>query len=156
MQLRRKLEAKIVDKIKEIDKLQLSIAQAEAYLEGLQDTLKMFPAEGVSLAISVPSLRAGSDLARVREILLKYGKSMHINEIIISLGKEITRNTKGALAGSLGAYVRKHEIFTRTGPNLFGLIEFGGKEVHFAPDEQVEELPPDDFGIGAPTSCQVE
>jgi hypothetical protein len=39
----------------------------------------------------------------------------------------LNKSTRAAVAGSLSAYVRNGEIFTRPAPNTFGLIEFGGK-----------------------------
>ena len=52
------------------------------------------------------------------------GKPLHISDLLVALGKETDHDNRAALSGSLSAYVRKHEIFTRPAPNTFGLVEF--------------------------------
>lgn len=139
MYLRRKLEAKVADQQRKIGELERGLAEARAYLAGLQDSLKLLPQEGGSMVTE--SLREGSDLARVRDLLRKEGKPLHIDELLKRMGKEVSRNSKGGLGGSLGSYVRKGVIFTRPGPNLFGLVEF---EAQSQPEE-----PPASFGLSA-------
>ena len=46
---------------------------------------------------------------------------MHISEILAAIGVENTKNTRVSLVGSLGSYVRKGQVFSRPGPNIFGL-----------------------------------
>ena len=58
------------------------------------------------------------------------------------MGKKVTRDTKASLAGSLAAYVRKGEIFTRPAPNTYGLVELG----HNEHEDELEEQPPTGFG----------
>ena len=65
---------------------------------------------------------------------------MHIEEILKGMGKEVNRNSKGGLGGSIGMYVRKGIVFTRPGPNIFGLVEFETPSI---------EEPPPDFGTPA-------
>jgi uncharacterized coiled-coil protein SlyX len=140
MYLRRKLEAKVADQQRKISELERQVAEARAYLAGLQDSLKLLPQEGGS---AVPeTLREGSDLAKARELLRKEGKPLQIDELLKRMGKEVSRNGRGALGGNLGSYVRKGLIFTRPGPNLFGLVEF---ETQPQPEE-----PPATFGLSAP------
>jgi len=66
---------------------------------------------------------------------------MHVNELLMAIGLEKTKNARVSLVGSLGAYVRKGVVFTRPGPNIFGLVEMAatGNE----PDQQVL---PETFG----------
>jgi hypothetical protein len=69
---------------------------------------------------------------------------MHISALLDAIGIQNTKKARVSLVGSLGAYVRKGSVFTRSGPNTFGLIEFeGGSERIVQP-----ELPglPEDFG----------
>ena len=145
MQLRKKLESRVVDQVKKIADLQLALAESKAYLAALQDTLKLMPTQGEHIT-AVPVLRDGTDLAKVRNLLRTEGKHLHINDILKRLGKEVTRNNKAALGGSISTYVRKGHMFTRPAPNSFGLVEFevqGGG--HTEAEAEVE--PPDDFGL---------
>jgi len=50
---------------------------------------------------------------------------MHITELLEAIGKPGDRMNRSALGGSIAAYVRKGEIFTRPAPNTFGLLELG-------------------------------
>jgi hypothetical protein len=47
---------------------------------------------------------------------------MHIGAILTAIGVENTKSARVSLVGSLGAYVRKGSVFTRPGPNIFGLV----------------------------------
>lgn len=136
--LRRKLESKVAEQRKSIAGQELQLAKDKAYLEGLLDSLKLFPADGTTSVAA--TLRENSELAKAREILRTAGKPLHVDELLKRLGKEASRNTKGALAGSLGSYAKKGSIFTKTAPNTFGLVEFESSSA-------VEE-PPEDFGTG--------
>jgi len=131
-------------KVQEIADLERQIDMAKAYLQAIQDSIKALPKEFVaqSNGEDAPSeLRPGTLLARTRDVIQKHGKPMHITEILSELGVENTKSAKVSLVGSLGSYVRKGQIFSRPGPNRFGLI---GMKM---PGEQ-QGLPglPDEFG----------
>lgn len=149
MDFRAKIKDRISNKSQEIRELEIQLRESRSYLAGLQDALDMTPEEptrttkvespdevpAVAATVALRSggvLRPGSDLAKTRDLLLGVGKPLHISEILAGIGKEITRNNRDSLAGTLGPYVRRDEIFKRAGPNTFGLTEF--------PDE-VEEGP---------------
>lgn len=134
---RNRIENKIKQKEQEIHELEINIMQAKSYLLALNDMLKMLPRE--NNGPSKPMLRAGTEMAKVRDLLELIGKPMHLNEILKSMGKENTKNTRAALAGSLAGYVRKGVIFTRPAPNTFGLIDFES----ISSDD---DGPPDGFG----------
>ena len=142
MYLRRKLEAMIAGQQKKIADLERQIAEGKAYLSGLQDSIKLLPQEGGS-PDSEAVLREGSALAKARDILRKAGKPLHVEDILKHMGKEVNRNNKGGLGGSIGSYARKGLIFTRPAPNTFGLAEFDS--------ETSSEQPPEDFGTTALT-----
>ena len=133
MTLRGQLERKIQAKNQEIAKLESELLESRSYVQGLQDALKLLPRDDANNAGKI--LRPGSDMAKARERLLKEGKPLHIDEILKALGKG--KEHKASISGSLGNYVRKGEIFTRPGPNIFGLKEF----------ETESGEPPEDFGI---------
>lgn len=130
----RQILQKLYDKkLAEITELESQLAQAKAYLQAIQDSIKAMPRES---ADAEQSLRAGSGLARTREILKLSGKPMHISEILKAMGKPVDKKNRLSLSGSLATYARRKEIFVRTAPNTFGLLEFGS-----APKEQTEDLP---------------
>ena len=136
---RRQIEAMIEKKEQEIQGLEESIKEANVYLQALRDVLKKFPKDAGGDEKAGLSLRAGSMVAQAREIILKSNRPLHVDEILKAQGKELTRDNRTGLGGSLSAYVRKGEIFTRVAPNTFGLLvlDFRGP---------VETEPPEGFG----------
>jgi hypothetical protein len=97
--------------------------------------------------IRAGALRPGSGMAKVREFILEKGRPGHVTELLEALGRPATREARASLSGSLAAYVRKGEIFTRPSPNTFGLIELGhDNEDDAGPDNE----PPVDFGEDEP------
>ena len=134
-------------KMQEIADLEQQIALARSYLQALQDSMKALPKETPSQANgddSATDLRPGTLLARTRDALQKHGKPLHITEILAVLGIENTKNARVSLVGSLGAYVRKGQVFSRTGPNIFGLI--GMKPQFESTKGEQTTLLPDEFG----------
>jgi hypothetical protein len=119
-------------------------AGTEAYIQALQDTIKVLPRDSSEVKPE-HILRAGGALARVRDLILLHGKPQHASDILRALGKPIEKKSRASLTSALGAYVRRGEIFVRTAPNTFGLIELG----HTATSE---EEPPSGFGKPRPTS----
>ncbi len=141
MELRKELKRKIERKQAEIRQweeqtreLSARVREGLAYVSGLEETLKLLPKE--TAAETAMALRPDSALAKAREIILKAGKPLHIAELLKALDRPINHNTRAALSGSLAAYVRKNEVFTRPAPNTFGLVEL----------ERLTDEPPADFG----------
>ena len=64
--------------------------------------------------------------------------------ILRGVGEEETAANRATLSGSLSAYVRKGEVFTRPAPNVFGLVEFATKKTNGTPG------PPPNFGTDDP------
>ena len=139
MSIRREIEKRIEKKQAELAGLQKQIAEASAYIQAMHDVLKLHTKEGNGDSAPVHSLREGSDLSKVRNMILKEGHPIHINEILKGLGKEDTNSNRTSVAGSLGSYVRRSKIFTRPAANTFGLIETG--------EHSQEPIPPPTFGI---------
>lgn len=110
-----------------------------AYIQGLKDTLRHLPKIPDKSSNGQATLRAGSDIAKAREIILKEGKPMHIAEIIKRLGKDLTKQNRASLSSYIGSFVRKGEYFTRPAPNTFGLVEF-------EPAAASADEPPAEFG----------
>ena len=147
MGLRESFQRLIEKKQEEIRDLEIRVREGHAYVQALQDSVRLLPKDDSKPLNSKDSstLRGGSNLAQAREILLTARQPLHVNDILAKMGKPIDQATRVSLVGTLGSYSRKGRIFTRTGPNIFGLIEFndsngGGSEVKEASDL------PDNFG----------
>ncbi len=126
-------------KSQEIDDLERQIEMARVYLQAIQDSIKALPREispnidGDSKAV----LRPGTLLSKARDAIHRNGKPMYIEDLLAAIGSENTKSARVSLVGSLGSYVRKRVIFTRPGPNIFGLI---GMEANI-PAGIAEQLP---------------
>jgi hypothetical protein len=138
---RQKIEERLQKKRAEVSALEDKLKSAKIYVTALSDVLKMLGGEHEAIE-SETKLRPGSAVAQARDIILERGEPVHLDEILNAMGKEATRDSKASLAGSIAAYVRRDEIFTRPAPNTFGLVELGHESVF---DEEVTE-PPAGFG----------
>jgi hypothetical protein len=134
MNARDQLQKLLDRKQQEINDLEIQIEKAKAYAQALQDSMKFLPKENGQTQVL---LRPGSALARAQDILRKAGKPLHISEILKALNEKPDKRV--SLSGSLSAYVRNGQIFTRPAPNTFGLIEMS--ELAYVSDEI-----PEDFG----------
>jgi hypothetical protein len=152
MALREELHKKIDKKRREIADLESKAKAAAVYILALEDTLKML-ADGVELQ-SRPSpvadvLRTGSKTDRAREILRTAGVPLHVSKLLELMGEKSDQDSRAALVGSLGAYVRDGKIFSRTAPNTFGLIEMNEVPPNGPPPGfGLEETGQQDDGIG--------
>ncbi len=125
---RRRIDERIARKEEEIKELEMKLREARAYVQALQDVAKLMPRESLEGTSSEGDavLRAGSSVAEARDAIKAAGRPLHILDILKVLGKEPTRNNRAAVSGSLAAYVRRGEIFTRPRPNTFGLRDMEG------------------------------
>src|SRR4051812_13115613 len=125
MGFRQELEKRIEKKRAEINGLSTKLKEAEIYVQALEDTLKLLPRGGgdlIDTAASAPSpLREGSTIARAKDAIESAGRPLHISALLKAIGKPDDKDSRAALAGSIGAYVRKGEVFTRPAPNTFGV-----------------------------------
>jgi hypothetical protein len=144
MNERRRIEERLRKKEQEIQTLEEQVKDARVYIQALQDVLKMLPKEPDGESSPESVLRPGSTVAQARKIIKTRGNPVHIDDILKMLGKDVTRENKAALSGSLAAYVRRGEIFTRPAPNTFGLVEMDKP-----PTLQAE--PPPHFGEDSPS-----
>ena len=140
MKFRDDLLKRIEKKEMEIRELEMQMAAANAYLQALQETVRLLPKDPLAGPASPAQvLRPGSAMARSREAILNAGKPLHITELLKALGRPVDKNSRVSLSGSLSAYVKRSEVFTRPAPNTFGLIELNHSEM---PDDE----PPANFG----------
>jgi hypothetical protein len=122
------------------------IREANSYIQALDEMLRLLPKESATPAQNSPpqfTLRSGTTVARIKEILEEAGKPLHISTILKALDRPINNSTRAAVAGSISSYMRKGEIFTRPAPNTFGLIKFDKTQ----PDANKHPQPPPNFGI---------
>jgi hypothetical protein len=139
---RKRIEERLRKKQAEVTALEEKIKAAKVYINALQDVLKMIGRDADDVEEPEAKLRPGSSVAQAREAILARGEPMHLDDLLGSMGKDVNQSNKASLGSSLAAYVRDNEIFCRTAPNTFGLIELGHQD---APEE-TEEEPPAGFG----------
>ena len=137
MGLRDNFQKLIDKKQQEIRNLEIQMREASAYIQALQDSMKLLPRDAEVGSDSEHSLREGSTLAKTRDLLRHSGTPLPISEILKLLGKPQDKKHRISLAGTLSGYARKGRVFTKTAPNTFGLIEFGPS----GESTQEEELP---------------
>jgi hypothetical protein len=121
-----KFEERIRRKELDIQELEMQIREARSYMRGLQEALKILPRESADRGTEGGEdvLRPGTMVAAARGALQQFGRPLHLLDILTAIGKEPNGANRASLGGSLSAYVRKAQIFTRPGPNTFGLVEF--------------------------------
>jgi hypothetical protein len=144
MSERKIIEGQLSKKVAEIQALEEKLKSARVYARALEDILKELDKSTSATPASAESdvsLRRGSSVDQARAVILERGTPIYIDDLLEALGKEVTRETKASLTGSLAAYVRREEIFTRPAPSTFGLIELR----HFEIAEESNE-PPAAFG----------
>ena len=130
------------------------ISTAQITISELQSLYNLIPSADVNGA--QPSFRQNSDGWLVHRLLLEAGAALYIDEILVQLGREITPDSKASLAGQLGGYVRKGQVFTRPAPNTFGLREW---EVNGHKEESVEPAPlelSDDDALPLPGALRLD
>jgi hypothetical protein len=125
---KRKIEAKIAEEEDAIDKIGSKITGAKAKQAAFQETLKILPKNGSDAAQK--ELRPNTELAKVRDVLLKEAKPLTLDEIILGIGKSSDdkrddKSRKISLRGSLRGYAKEGKFFTiEEAADTFGLIEF--------------------------------
>lgn len=146
MSERKVIEDKIRRKRNEISTLEDKLKAAKVYIKALNDVLDILEKSDEADAPE-PKLRKGSLVDQAREVILERDEPVHLDDLLRAMGKDVTRDSKGSLNGSLAAYVRNEDIFVRTAPATYGLIELS-----HAPedDEDQDEAPPAGFGSTSP------
>lgn len=130
---------RIERKEQEIWDLEMQLREARVYLQALQDSLKLFPREPNGEEVV---LRPGSTVARARDVIKEAGNALHLTQILEIMGKPTDKKHRLSLGGSLSAYARRGEVFTRPAPNTFGLVAFG----NVSATQEVRNDPPEFFG----------
>jgi len=123
----RRLQEKVKKEQSSVGHIEAAIVDAKGRVSAFEEALRLFPKEGEET-----ELRAGTQLAQVRDILRTHGKAMALTEILKAIGSEGNESKRNSLRGSLAGYARDGRVFTKEpAPDTFGLIEFGngGKSV---------------------------
>jgi hypothetical protein len=136
------IQDKIKKKEQEIQSLEDKLRTAKVYLNALHDISKAISKESHTNT-ETAVLREGSAVTQARDFILRKGQPVHINDLLEGLGREMTRESRASLTSSIAAYVRRGEVFTRSAPNTFGLIELGHTN---STDSEGQSEPPDGFG----------
>jgi hypothetical protein len=143
MKARKDIERRIEKENQRITDLRSQIERGEAFIQGLHEALKMLPKDENN---SKPrkgkgALRAGSDMAKIRDLIQQAGKAMYISDLVTGLGKPNTKANRLSIASSLSRYVRANEIFKRVKPSTFALRDMEDlPEVELPPDFGAEEI----------------
>jgi len=145
MDARKDIESRIGRERQKITELQKQIESTESFIRGLQEALKILPRDGtIRSSRRSMTIRQGSDVAKIRDLIRKNGGPMHIGELVTGIGRQDTKANRMSLSGSLGRYVRRNSVFCRTGPNQFSLIDMeGNSATRLPPDFGTEEIPSD-------------
>lgn len=137
MGIRENFQKLINKKQQEVTELELQIREAKAYIQGLEDSMKLLPRD--ANAAVEHTLRPDSSLAKTRDAIKAAGAPMPIADILKAIGKPQDKKHRVSLAGTLSGYARNGKVFTKTAPNTFGLIELR------VPTGDEDELP-EEFG----------
>jgi len=154
MILQKKFSRQIEKKHKEIEELkckireiELSIREAEAYIQAFEDMMKHLPKTGDDEERF--TVRVGSAIDLARKVLEQSGVPLHVDDLLIKMGREAGKSGRQALSGQLSHYVRQNRIFTRTAPNTFGLKQWLGESDDMDNEQDDQDSNPDipgDFG----------
>jgi hypothetical protein len=138
MGMRENLQKLISKKHEEIAALELKITETRAYIQGLQDSMKLLPRDLNDVAGY--ALREGTALAKARDAIKLAGAPMTVSDLLKAIGKSQDKKHRVSLAGTLSGYARDGKVFLKTAPNTFGLIEFKNQAPEADPDI------PEEFG----------
>jgi hypothetical protein len=85
---------------------------------------------GISLPDTPDTRRSarGNSTTWAADVLRKAGQPMHVNEIMAAIEREYHVSVRYAtIVGNIARLVKKGRMFSRVGPNRFGLLEWGPK-----------------------------
>jgi len=126
----KKLQSQIRRKTKELLGLEskrlemdFQISEARGAISALEEAMKHFPKEDVD-GDPARSLRTGSTVHKIYEILKKHGEPMRIEPILEAMGRSTDAKSQQATASQLNSYIRNERIFWRPAGNTFALREW--------------------------------
>jgi hypothetical protein len=119
-----KIQSELNDLHVQMNELFGDVEAREFALQELEAVKKTLPEEEGDERQPEIALRKGSDASQARDALRKERKPLHVDDLLRAAGKEVNKKTRASLAGQLGLYARKNQVFIKTGPNEFGLLEW--------------------------------
>jgi len=140
MGIKENLQRLITKKQEEISSLELKITETKAYIQGLQDSMKLLPRD--SNGVADYALREGTALAKARDAIKATGVPMTVVDLLKAIGKPQDKKHRISLAGTLSGYARDGKVFVKTAPNTFGLIELKNTQTDEVDGEEI----PEEFG----------
>ncbi|MEO7864152.1 MAG: hypothetical protein ABIU05_27700 [Nitrospirales bacterium] len=135
MGMREKLEDRMKRKEQEIQEYDAKSREARAYIQALQEAVKLLPREEARSSNAEAILRPGGSAHKAFKALRGAGRPMHITELLKAIGSTNTPKNRISVGGTLARYARNNQIFLRTAPNTFSLVDGGGED------------PPENFGV---------
>ena len=146
MGFREDLARKIEKKRSEISALEADVLTARTYLQALEDMYKLAGKGAVAgEQYGTPTFRPGTLLAGAYAAIKEAARPLHVNELLAAMGRTVNRAERSAVSGTLAAYVRRGDVFTRPAPNTFGIVEISEPDV--APTAATATpAPPTGFG----------
>ncbi|HUP60216.1 MAG TPA: hypothetical protein VNA69_07335 [Thermoanaerobaculia bacterium] len=114
----RTIRALIVEKEAEIARLEAELSAARAYVRLLENRLN---AAGKRLQ-ELPE-ESDDPIVAVRRVILEAGQPVFIDDILVALGRPMTRDSREQIRRLLLPWIRRGEVFTRPRPSMFGLTE---------------------------------
>jgi predicted ribosome quality control (RQC) complex YloA/Tae2 family protein len=139
MGMKEKLDDKIKRKEQEILEFEANIREARAYIQALQEATKLLPREEAKSGKAETMLRPGGSAYKAFRALQEAGTPLHIKDILRIIGIQNNKTNRISLGGTLARYSRSNDIFKRTAPNTFALVNGGNEE------------PPEGFGVPVET-----
>jgi hypothetical protein len=131
------IEKRIEKKREEIRDHELQIRDRNVQIKTLTEVLQQLPKELSEKSNGDQVLRPGTTIAKAREAIKTAGRRMHISDLVKAVGMPDNPQNRSSLTGTISAYVRDGEIFTRPAPNTFGLLELEKTgEAHSEPSVQ--------------------
>ncbi|MBN2091659.1 hypothetical protein JW964_18740 [candidate division KSB1 bacterium] len=95
----------------------------EALLRAQLNILKQFRKKTGLIVVEPPHLKSMSQIDMVYNILQDTGTPMHVNDLITAIKRQFDRDLdKESLVSALTKRIKRHDRFTKTGPNTFTLL----------------------------------
>jgi hypothetical protein len=145
MSAREDIEKRIEKEKQKVSDLQKQIERSNAFIQGMREALQLI--SGNIKVVESPKetsyFRAG-DTKNAYEILKQTGKSMHIDELLNSIGKPVNKQTRASLGSSLRRVAKRSGIVKCIGNSTFSLSDLINETTNIDKKDIIKL--PDSFG----------
>lgn len=153
MSIRDIIEKRIQRERQKISDLRIQIERSDAFIQGLQEALKIIPqsADGKSVNSESPrtklSFRSNSKTKKASAFLKQVAKPMRVDEILKGIGEPVTAASKASMASGLYRAAKKGGEIQNVSPGFFAVKEpqTETKETKRTETKEIFNLP-SDFG----------